>query len=411
MSRVRKAVRVKVESTVEQCRLSKRPVSSIVFFGEFGPASISFARSCHSRGIAVYLLVPGHTRDVQRAQSRAFAGVGRISPALPGTPEGITAVLDYVRLVAADALATISEAHALWISACHAQFDGVCAVLVPRNETLRILESKMRQVDIARKAGLAVLPTYIVRVPEDVAAVPPEAYPLCLRPATRNAVVPAFKVAWTASEKDLLLRLRSDWSIRDALVGQPFRALPNMIVHGTSSEGGSMTHMDVFLADRKFEGLSLRIRPMAEPHGLSAKIEAFARIAGLSGAYHFDFLYEPSTGCAYFLEVNARFGGTTDKVLWLGVDEPVNCLVAYGLAVGPARRQFRTRRKTVSNKRAELKHIFTMMRREPYPWDYPVESRVRALLRSVADLILTRDSVWDRHDLKGTLAFQLQGFR
>jgi hypothetical protein len=50
-----------------------------------------------------------------------------------------------------------------------------------------------------------------------------------------------------------------------------------------------------------------------------------------------------------------------------------------------------------------------MLRRAPDPWDYPQESRAKAALHSAGDFLLAKDSICDSKDMKGTLAFHLQG--
>ena len=165
-----------------------------------------------------------------------------------------------------------------------------------------------------------------------------------------------------------------------------------------------------FLVDRKFEGLALRLRPMTLTDELTETVRQFSRTVKLSGAYHFDLLYALEREQTYYLEVNARFGGTTDKVFWLGVDEPADCLRAYGLTGPRRRRSNRVWRAAVANKRATLKHLLTMLQRGPEPWDYPQESRFKAAMHSIGDLVLTKDSIYDRKDLRGSAAFHLQGF-
>jgi len=384
-----------------------RAARRVVFLGVFGPPSLTFARSCHARGIAVYLLIPGAVGDAPGIQSSCFAGVEVLDSETVGEPRGIEAILAYLRRVGAEALATIADTNCLWLARNQVKFEGVCKLLVPPIECLDLIDSKMRQIALAQEAGFRVLPTRLIRGASDVASIEPEHYPVCLRPAARNAVEPPFKVAKANSAEDLLHYIRDAWNLRDALIAQPFRVLPNLIVHCSSREGGELIYAQAFLADRKFEGLALRIRAMPLPDGLADPIRKFSRSAGLSGAYHFDFLYAPQSKEAYFLEVNARFGGTTDKVFWLGVDEPADCLVAYGLQPSQPRRRFHTRRAVV-NKRATLKHLLTMIHRGPEPWDFPQESRITGALHSLADLLWAKDSIWDYRDLKGSLAFHLQ---
>jgi len=182
-----------------------------------------------------------------------------------------------------------------------------------------------------------------------------------------------------------------------------------MIVHCTSAEGGELLGANAFLADRKFEGLALRIRPMSMPAGIVDKIRHFSAAVQLSGVYHFDFLYCKKDDTAYFLEVNPRFGGTTDKVRSLGIDEPANCLYAYGLASTFSPLQSRIYGGAVTNKRAVLKHLLTRLRHDAEPWDYPPESRGKSVLHSLADLVFARDSIFDWKDLRGTFTFYSQG--
>lgn len=384
-------------------------VRNIIFLGEFGPASLTFARSCHAMGVSVYLLTPQTTARPAKIPSPCFAGAETMDAGLVGKSDGIQAVLDYARRVSADAIATISDAHCLWLARNKPRFEGVCRLLLPSAETLARLSSKLDQIALAREAGLHVLPTYVIRGAADVDAIEPGAYPLCLRPASADSVTPLFKVMMARSREELLPYVRDLWSIRSEVIAQPFRMLPNMVVHCASREDGELLHSAAFLVDRKFEGLALRIRPMPMPAHFEEKLSRFSRTAGLAGCYHFDFLYSPEERLPYFLEVNARFGGTTDKVLWLGIDEPANCLAAYGLEAPRPARKYPSRYAAVANKRSTLKHLLTVLRRAPEPWDYPQESRVRSALHSLGDLLLVKDSVFDWRDLRGSLAFHLQG--
>src|SRR5689334_5717191 len=84
------------------------PVRRVVFFGSFGPPSLTFARSCHATGIAVYLLTPGQPDNPAKVQSSCFAGAAMMGVEMVGKPRGIEAILDYARSVGAEALAAIS---------------------------------------------------------------------------------------------------------------------------------------------------------------------------------------------------------------------------------------------------------------------------------------------------------------
>jgi hypothetical protein len=200
------------------------------------------------------------------------------------------------------------------------------------------------------------------------------------------------------------LRSRDELRPRDysrPLLAQPLKRMPNLLVHAAGGE------VAAFLVDRKFEGITLRIHRYPMPAGLAGQVRDFGESVGLSGAHHYEFLFSPLSGECSFLEVNARFGGTTDKVRLLGFDEAALCLAGYG---------FRTPRplampvgwRAVANKRELVRHIWSMLRRAADPWDYPAEPRWKGILRSLADLAATRDSVWDWRDLPGAGAYHLR---
>jgi hypothetical protein len=356
-------------------------------------------------GVGVYLLAID--RSEVKAPSTCFAGIEHFTESLLGEPDGIEAIARYCEQVRATALVALAESHCLWLARNKGRFDGICKLLIPDLSCLERLASKIYQVSLAREAGFTVLPTHVIRNVEDLTAI--QQFPVCLRPATPNASNPPFKVLMARSPEELRGIVQKLRISGDGLLAQPFRVLPNMVVHCSSREGGELMSATAFLADRKFEGLALRVRPMPLPDRLGECIRRFSSKAGLCGPYHFDFLYCAERDEAYYLEVNTRFGGTTDKVIWLGVNEPANCLAAYGLTPPRGPRSFTTGSTAVVNKRATLKHLFTMLRQEPAPWDYPQESRVKAAIRSAGDFLLAKDSIFDRKDLEGTLAFHLQG--
>src|SRR5712692_9467326 len=203
------------------------PHKRLVYAGAFGPPFLAFARSCHARGVEVYLLEIGPHADVRSA---SVAGTRHLDTALLYRPEGISAIRDYVAQVKAEALIALSENHILWLSRERMAFDGLAKVLLPPYETLDRLRSKLTQATLARQVGLDVLPTHVLRVPEDAAQVPIEHFPLCLRPTGDDAVEPMFKVEVINSPQELQSRLAA-CRIVDSILGQPFRSLPTLVVH------------------------------------------------------------------------------------------------------------------------------------------------------------------------------------
>jgi len=340
-------------------------------------------------------------------RSASVAGTRHLDTELLYRPEGISAIRDYVAQVKAEALIALSEKHILWLSRERMAFDGLAKVLLPPYETLDRLRSKLTQATLARQVGLDVLPTHVLRVPEDAAQVPIEHFPLCLRPTGDDAVEPMFKVEVINSPQELQSRLAA-CRIVDSILGQPFRSLPTLVVHGISSEDGEPLHLAAFLADRKFEGVALRLRKTELPLKIGQRLREFGRLVGLTGAYHYDLLYDLAGAQYYFLEVNPRLGGTTDKVIWLDYDEPALCLESYVYKTGPPHRRFHIARSHVVSKRALLKHMVCALRGGLQDIDYPPVGRWRHVLDSAVDLLLARDSVFDFQDLVGTYSIHFR---
>src|SRR5205823_1167962 len=151
--------------------------------------------------------------------------------------------------------------------------------------------------------------------------VPAEAYPLALRPDVPFDNAPDFKVRLARSPAELRDFLAGLPPHEHAVVAQPFLPWPNLLVHGARAETGELLALRAYLVYRKFEGLALSLRGVETPPHVAACCRDFADAAGLVGCFHFDLLYCPADGRTYYLEVNARLGGTTDKVARLGYDE------------------------------------------------------------------------------------------
>ena len=134
----------------------------------------------------------------------------------------------------------------------------------------------------------------------------------------------------------------------------------------------------------------------------------FANEVGITGPFHFDFLYSGETNTFHYLEINPRLGGTTDKVFRLGFDEPLWTLAAYGFDLQV--RQYRTQRgRSVINRRAMLKHISWIMRGRLSPLDYPLVGPFRHLILSLRRLLWAKDSIASARDLRGTWRFYTGG--
>lgn len=387
-----------------QCLINKA-----AFLGNFGPPAITFARSCRAMGVLPYLIASPSGKRTSPLQISCFSGFHALSQSGFGTSRGIEELLKFVSESGVEALTSLSDDHCLWLARNADRIAASCKLMLPSLKCLELVESKLRQIEVANQVGLRVLPTVLLRSLEDVNRVHSGEFPVCLRPSVGNSVSPSFKVLVVTSQSELRSFLSGIKEFGEGIVAQPFRRLPNALIHCTSNERGDLLNCKGFLVDRKFEGLALRIRPLIVPEQLVSRIAAFSKALRLSGSYHYDFLTSPSSGEWFFLEVNARFGGTTEKVVWFGVDEPANCLAAYGLGTPRPPRLYRSRNGPVVNKRATIKHIVTLIRHRPDPADYPSTSRLHGMAASIGDLFLAKDSIADMRDIRGTVAFHLAG--
>jgi hypothetical protein len=122
--------------------------------------------------------------------------------------------------------------------------------------------------------------------------------------------------------------------------------------------------------------------------------------AGVTGCFHFELLFSPYDNRAWFLEINVRLGGTTDKVTRLGFDETSYLLSAYGIKPIPSNRPSLLQ-ASAADKRALLKHIIWAVRGDLTELDYPPSTRMRHVWRSLRDLWTTKDSIFSLSDLRG----------
>ena len=383
-------------------------MANILLVAPWGPAALTFARSARRHGFAVYLLQATAQLRSSWALS-AVEGSTTLPADLIGTREGLERIKQYARDVAASALVAVVDEELIWIAEHRTEFEPWCRVLIQPSQSLSRLMSKRYQLELAGNAGLLVPPTYAVMTRDDAYRIPADQFPIVLRPDRQDDVRPAFKARMMKSAAALEAFIGQCHRLNGPLIAQPFFHLPNLLVHGVRSMAGDVIASRCFLVPRKFECVSLVVEPRSFPDGLEESCATFARRAGIEGCYHFEFLYSASENRAYFLEVNVRMGGTTDKVARAGFDEPALLLASYGLipshgGTGAARKAQR-----VVNRRTLLKHIVSAARGTLTELDYPNVSRAAHIACSCRDLIVASDSTFDWHDLIGSAKFLVRG--
>ena len=382
-----------------------RSSSRVVLLGPFGPPLLTFARSCAAQGIAAYLLEVGAPSVDRNTYSSCLQGICFMRPEKLGTPEGIAEILAYAKSVCAEALVTVFDSQLLWLARNRAELEPICKLAAASAEALTFLASKRNQIELARTVGFDILPTWLLSSPRDGEGIPLGCFPLCLRPSSPADVQPTFKVRVMYSPAELNDFLEAHQCLGEPLIAQPFLHLPNLVVHGVRSETGRILAMKAFLVPRKFEGVTLSMKHFELAPDIEDSCRAFADASGITGCFHYELLFDRARNRAYFLEINARLGGTTDLAFRLGFDEPALTLAAYGLKAHQGGRYFMTSRGQVVRKRFLLKHILAACKGGLCDLDFPPVDRIRHIARSCFEMSFVSDSIFSWRDLRGSLWF------
>jgi len=301
-------------------------------------------------------------------------------------------------------LFTINERAAAWLVSNESTLGPGTKLMLNKKETIEKVLSKKQQADAARKAGLSILNTYyLTHDKKTLDAIVPEDYPLCIRPSGPGSVRPPFKVEVVhdreALEKFMVSRILSS----PGIIAQPFLNLPNLLVHGSRKFDGQPIGLQGFLVESKFEGLALSIRPIILSKNFLDRCARFTAIMGIYGAFHFDFLYDQENTVNWFLEINARLGGTTAKAYSLGYDEPGYLLQSYGYDINITDR---VKKRTSSGKLALLKYLIHTLEKKITLLDYPAdETRLKRILKTIQGLAFYRDDIFSLRDIRGTIWF------
>jgi predicted ATP-grasp superfamily ATP-dependent carboligase len=378
-----------------------------VIIGSFGPPTLACIRSWGEQGYPVGMICIRSERE-GHPNSKYLTDSTTLPSKHLYTDKGIKTIKQFLRKFRATGIICISESMACWLNDNRSELPEKVAVWLPPNDIINDLLSKEKQVEIARKVGFNVLPTYLIKNLQSTISIPREHFPLCLRPCNPGGIKPSFKVRLIDSSVELNCFIRSFQKIDQPIIAQPFLNLPNLVVHGARTLSGTTIGLQAFLVERKFEGVTLTIRPTIIDKELTNKCIAFTNHFKLTGNYHFEFLIDKITGSTYFLEINNRLGGTTAKVYACGYDEPMLALEAYG--VGDSNRK-RIMNVTVSSKQALLKYLFYSITGKLTLLDYPVEPTGVRIANTIYGLLRYKDDIFSFRDLRGSLSLYLTNIK
>lgn len=174
------------------------------------------------------------------------------------TADGIEIISEFLKRFRANGVTCIFEDTACWINDNRHLLPKNIAIWLADNKIIKPILSKQKQLEVARSVGFHVLPTYFISL-ENCRdhSIPPEHFPLCLRPAEPNIVKPFFKVRLVFSKNELFDFMGSLGEIRAPIIAQPFMNMPNLLVHGCRSRSGVSFELAAFIVRRKFQGIAL----------------------------------------------------------------------------------------------------------------------------------------------------------
>jgi hypothetical protein len=373
-----------------------------VIISEFGPPALACIRSWGRCGFPVGMICVRSTAATL-PNSRFLTSYCTLRPGDLFTEKGIHIIVDYLQGFGATAIIAINEKISCWLNDMRNKIPPAVQICAPSNDITLSLLSKTNQLNAAKKVGFDALPTYqIDKTPGSAERIHPAHFPVCLRPDRPNTVFPGFKVRIVESLEELRRFVNALQKVETPILAQPFADLPNLVVHGARTVCGKILGVHAFLVDRKFRGVTLTLRPYSIDTSLQDKCAAFADYFKITGSFHFEFLLDPKSGKALFLELNARLGGTTAKVFACGYDEPLLAISAYGIG------QFHPVRLSdhvVAGKHALVKFALCAVKGRLSMLDYPNESMIKRLIRCIYGLVVFRDEVLSLSDIKGTIAF------
>ncbi|MCZ2439294.1 MAG: hypothetical protein LC119_03845 [Burkholderiales bacterium] len=351
--------------------------------GPLGPTQLSCLTSWRARGLQTVFLQTEDPPNAWGIGHLAHVHLHKAASALRSA-DGARWLREQVLAHDVSGVTCVGDELALWLHEALAPLPQVSRWLAPARAITDLL-SKRLQIERASACGFKLLPTWDLRSADDVRSLPRNAYPVVARPDTPQSVSPGFKVeVWRNSEQAESF-MRSRQRVHSPVIVQRFVRGPNVLVHGCRHGDGSQQPYAAFTAPRKHLGVCVELTPRPLSPELEAACRRFADVFALQGVFHFDLLLDEVDGSIYFMEVNARLGGTTGKVAALGLDEPSHLLSAFGaLPMSPTATPAAGR---AYNLQAALKYWWAACRGRLSLIDYPCLGTLeatQALLRMMA---------------------------
>lgn len=304
------------------------------------------------------------------------------------------------------ALTCVSEpiAEALW--ACRPRLPAGLQLATAHPSATQRLQSKAFQDELARRCGLPTLPTWVL-APGQLARLPEDAYPVVARPDVARRADPSFKLAVLPDRRALQRLVSAQRLCASAVIVQPLRQGPNLLVHAWRSADGRAAGQLGFAVTHKHGGLSVAMQPCPLPAPLAEGCALMAEHLGLCGVFHFDFIVDAVTGQAYFVDLNPRLGGTTGKALAAGYDEPLALLATLQPGAWPRTRFVAPRLQPAGGLHQAAGALVSALRGCSTVADHPWPGVGRVLKAVAAQALGARDELLQPRALRSLLGFVL----
>ncbi|SDT97017.1 ATP-grasp domain-containing protein [Desulfobacula phenolica] len=380
-----------------------------VIIGRFGPPILACIRSWGKQGYPVGLICVVSGQE-KKPTSKYLSDAILIKQDSMFSNKGLQIITNFLKKFKATGIIAIDEKISIRLNEIAGELPADVTIWSASNEIIRKVLSKKKQIEIAKNAGFQMLPTCLIdkdfENTKELHSIP---FPLCLRPSQPGSVQPSFKVEIATSLSRLRKIINDFETINEPVIAQPFMNLPNLVIHGTRTMKGKTEGVEAFIVERKFEGVTLVLKPVTVDSDLLKKCQSFTELFNITGNYHFEFLYDSKTQQAFFLEINLRLGGTTAKVFSCGYDEPMFALNAYGPLVNL--KDYKIQNHKVSSKQALLKYLFYAVSGRLTPLDYPNgEFFVLRLAKIFWAFFFYKDEVLNFDDIKGSISLYRQNF-
>lgn len=260
-------------------------------------------------------------------------------------------------------------------------------LLYANDAQITLAEDKQLQNQLAEKHNLAVLPSWYLppgtTVPAEIT------YPVVIRPTSELSQA-NFKVEVVDSSAQL-----RQFSDRYPVVAQPLLAGKKLLVH--CARNPTQTVISVYEVTASFQGLTLALKIVPHPPAsIITACTAMLNDLNYVGVCHFDLIGDDTVW--YFLDLNLRLGGTTNKVRFLNNREGTQLLKTFfnqPLTTPPL-----DSTTEITNKIEVVKALYAVLTDKWTRIDYPAKRKMPLIGFLFKKIFLAKDEIFNTSNLR-----------